>query len=274
METESKWHQDWQNPGHVRLFDSRSALSDRALARHFESFNDVLLLGDVLSRNPQARLVEVGCATGEFHRYVKLKHPSVRYCGMDVSRAALERARQKYPRGLFVPAQPDAPLAQSLRAAGQPDRADAVYSKDVVHHQTDPLGFLGQLLELASEALVVRLRTRDCGETVADPELSCQYHYDGWMPYLILNLQETVDFVRQRLPRAQLIVQRNRMVLGGRENRYLPKECYLPETGTAETAMAVLLRTDRPGQVRIEDKPDMQFSSPWYTRWRRRWPRP
>lgn len=262
----SQWHQDWQNPGHVRLFGSRSALSNKGLIAHFEAFNDVLMLGDILSGRRGARLLEVGCATGEFYRYVRLKHPSVRYVGVDVSRVALERAREKYPQGVFLAHSPEASLAQTLRAGGLQETADVVYSKDVVHHQTDPFGFLAQLLNAASAGVVVRLRTRDNGESVFDPELSCQYHYNGWMPYLVLNLQQTIDFVLSRFQRAQITVQRNRMVLGGKENRYLPKDCYLPETGTAETAMAVLLKTDHPGEVHIEDKTDMRFPAPWPAR--------
>lgn len=237
---------------------------------HYEAFSDVLLLGDVLSRNPDAQVVEIGCATGELYRYLQLKHPSVRYVGVDVSRVALQRAKQKYPEGLFILHDPEAPLEETLRQAGLREETEVIYSKDVIHHQTDPWGFLGQLLDRASKAAVVRLRTRDQGETVLDPNLSCQYHYNGWVPYLVLNLQEIIDFVRQRRPGAQLKVQRNRMILGGKENRYLPKECYLPETGTAETALAVLLKPDRPGEVLLEDKQDMRFPLPWYARWRKR----
>lgn len=266
----SKWHQDWQSPGHVRTYDARSAWPDRRLAAHYETFNDVLLLGKALARRPAARLVEVGCATGELCRYLHLKHPSTRYHGLDVSRVALERAREKYPQDRFLLHDPEAPLARTLHSAGLSGPIEVVYSKDVVHHQPDPFGFLGQLLDLASDAAVVRLRTRDFGETVMDPELSCQYHYDGWMPYLVLNLQETIDFVRRRLPQAEVIAQKNHMVLGGKENRYLPKECYLPQTGTAETAMAVLIETDHPGCVRVEDKVDMRFPLPWHARWRSR----
>jgi SAM-dependent methyltransferase len=229
----------------------------------------VLLLGRILARQPAARLLEVGCATGELCRYLHLKHPSTRYHGLDVSRAALERAREKYPQDRFLLHDPEAPLARTLHLAGLSGPVEVVYSKDVVHHQTDPFGFLGQLLDLASDATVVRLRTRDRGETVLDPELSCQYHYNGWMPYLVLNLEETVDYVRRRHPKAEVTVQRHRMVLGGKENRCLPKDCYLPEVGTAETALAILLKTDRPGEVTVEDKPDMRFPEPWTARLRR-----
>lgn len=267
---DSRWHRDWQSEGHVRLFDSRSALSDRALIAHYEAFNDVHLLGEFLSRNPQLYLVEVGCATGEFYRYLRLKYPSVQYAGVDIARPALERARRKYPEALFVLQEPGFSLSGWLRSVGRPEKVAVIYSKDVVHHQPDPFDFLGQLLEAASGAAILRLRTRDSGASVLDPNLSCQHHYNGWMPYLVMNLQETVEYVQRSLPHCEVIVQRHHVILGGRENRYLPKECYLPETGTAETAMAVLLNSDHPGEVRIEDKPEMRFPAPWYARWRNR----
>lgn len=266
----SPWHRDWQDEGHVRLFDSRSVLSDRALVGHYEAFNDILLLGEILSRNPKVSLLEAGCATGELYRYLQIRYPSVRYHGLDISRAALERARQKYPQGRFLLHDPEVPLASTLHAADLARPMEVIYAKDVVHHQTKPLEFLEQMLDLASEAAVFRLRTRDRGETVLDPELSCQYHYNGWVPYLVLNLQETINFVRARRPECELKVQRHPIILGGKENRYLPKECYLPETGTAETAMAVWFHPERPGELQIEDRRDMQPPSPWYSRWRKR----
>jgi hypothetical protein len=46
------------------------------------------------------------------------------------------------------------------------------------------------------------------------------------------------------------------MVLGGKHNRYLPKECYLDQTGTAETSVRVSLLGRNPGSVRIHDRVD------------------
>lgn len=251
--TASQWYQAWQDRSHASVFDARSRLSDRALVGAYESFSDVLLLGKILSKNPRARLAEVGCATGEFYRYLKRRHPWVTYGGIDISRVAIQRAKEKYPQGSFTVHPPDASLADSLRSAGFPEQVEVIYSKDVVHHQTDPFGLLGQLLEHATEALVVRLRTRDSGQTVLDPELSCQYNYRDWAPFLVLNVDETVRFLQQKAPEAELVLCRSYQVLGGQENRYLPKECYLPETGTAETAVAVLRKSGNPGKVSFRD---------------------
>lgn len=259
----SKWYQDWQSPDHAVLFDSRSRLADRPLVRNYESFSDVRLLQAAFGRSPEARLLEVGCATGEFYRYLRVRNPRARYHGMDISETAVTQARRKYPQGIFFQNRPEAQLQESLQAMGLPRELEILYSKDVVHHQTDPYGFLDQLIPAASEAVVLRLRTRDQGSSVMDPELSCQYHYHGWMPYIVLNIQELADFLRSRCSQAEIVLSRNYRVLGGRENRFLPKECYLPETGTAETAVGLFKKTSRSGDLRLENREEMLGSNGW-----------
>lgn len=257
-----RWYADWQEDEHASRFDGRSVLPDRMLVRNYEAFSDVRILHKQLQASGIHRLLEVGCATGEFHRYLRIRHPEMNYAGVDISRVALERARQKYPRGRFFTVDPGLPLRQGLQAAGLPERWDCVYSKDVIHHQTDPFGFIGQLLEAASALLVFRTRTRDQGPTILDPEQSCQYHYRGWMPYIVLNLRAMVDEIQRRAPGSEILLYRNRMVLGGEGGRFLPKECYLPETGTAETAVGVFLETAQPGRVQVIDRKEMAARYP------------
>lgn len=258
----AKWYADWQHQEHARHFDGRSALSDDDLVRNFESFNDVRLLGERLDRARPVTLLEVGCATGEFYRYLRIVHPQVRYYGVDISHAALARAKEKYPEARLLAIEPGAPLATAVERFGLTARPEFVWCKDVIHHQTDPFGLLAELVGAASEGVILRTRTRDVGATVRDPEVSCQYHYDGWMPYLVLNLQEVLDAITRQAPQAEVVVYRHHMVLGGRENRFLPKACYLPETGTAETAIGVFFATAHPGRVTVTDRTDMDVAYP------------
>lgn len=254
-EPRSVWYSDWQSAGHAGLFDARSVLSPRSLIRNYESFNDVRILGEWLAASSgPATLLEVGCATGEFHRYLRLAHPQVEYHGVDISRPAIAKACEKYPQGRFYVTRPEAAIGQEMASLGIPARPEVLYSKDVVHHQTDPYGFLSQLLEIPSRLLVLRTRTRDQGPTVLDPDLSCQYHYQGWMPYIVLNLDELLGQIHSRVPQAEILATRNRMILGGRENRYLPKDCYLPETGTAETSVGIFLHPEQPGRIQVADR--------------------
>ena len=248
------WYTDWQDLEHTRQLDGRSALPDRSLIRNFEHFSDVPLLGERLRAVPEPKMLEVGCATGEFYRYLRLKFPRVSYAGFDIAQPAISSARRKYPQGRFFLSDPAHTVPQTLKANGLEARWPVVYSKDVVHHQTDPFGFLAQLLEVCSDSLILRTRTRDKGATLVDPERSCQYHYQGWMPFIVLNVEELTERIQRQAPGCEIVMVRNHMVLGGRENRFLPKECYLPETGTAETAVGVFLKSTHPGRVRVIDR--------------------
>ncbi len=266
----SLWYSDWQNRRHAELFDARARLGRSSLIRNYEVFNDVRLLAERMPASRPTRLLEVGCATGEFCRYLGYRFPLADYTGVDISQTAVQRAKEKYPQARFYIADPARTVLENFHASGVSSRPQWIYSKDVLHHQVNPWSFLEQLLDAAEESVILRTRTRDRGPTVLDPDLSCQYHYSGWMPYLVLNLDELVEFIHVRRPDAEMVLIRNRMVLGGCENRFLPKECYLPETGTAETAMGVFLKTDQPGRTRVDDREDMQ-STPRLQSWLKKW---
>lgn len=262
MLRETRWYADWQHQSHASHFDGRHGLDAKNLVRNYESLNDVRLLNERVDRTRPLTLLEVGCATGEFSRYLRRRFPFVNYYGVDISEPAIGRAREKYPEARFFVARPGARLAEALRELAVPPAPEVVYAKDVLHHQTGPFEFLGDLVGVASETVVLRCRTRDVGQTELDPEKSCQYHYGGWMPYIVINLSELVGHVADSAPGAEIVVLRHRMVLGGQYGRFLPKECYLRETGTAETALGVFKKTVNPGRVTIEDRPD---GSPRYT---------
>lgn len=259
----TRWYADWQHPEHVERFDARSRLDARNLIRNYEAFSDVRLLKEWLDPSRALDLLEVGCATGEFSRYVRLRFPRLRYVGLDISAPAVARAKSKYPQTPFFVVDAARPLAETLKTLGVPERPAIIYSKDVVPHQVEPSAFLSSLIRQASEAVIVRCRTRDVGPTECDPERSCQYHYGGWMPYIVLNLQELIEHILAEAPGSDVVVYRHHMVLGGSNNRFLPKELYLEETGTAETAVGVFKNTDRPGQVTIRDRSDEAFTGTW-----------
>ena len=256
----TKWWADWQNLAHAREFDFRASLPNSILVRDLESFNDVRLLHEVLIGGRQKVFCEVGCATGDFYRYLLLRHPEAKYNGVDVSKPAIERARSKYPNGKFCRVDPNWEKEIMIDICGA--RPEIVFSKDVVHHQVKPFEFLFRLLGLPSEMLIFRTRTRDHGATEADPDKSCQYHYGGWMPYIVMNLTELIEQIQELAPASETIAYRNHMILGGKHNRYLPRDCYLEQTGTAETAIGVFLITKNPGKVTIRDRRD---SNPRYS---------
>ena len=255
----------WQEQEHAVFFDGFWDWSNAAIKRYYESLNDIQMLRRAADRIKGRRLVEIGCATGDLYRYVRRYHPVFDYVGVDISVPAVARARDKYPTGAFHVITDD--LAGIKAHCPDPD---LVFCKDVLLHQPDPFVFLKNLLAVPGEALIFRLRTRDLGKTVLDAGLSCQKHYSGWVPYMILNLDETIAAICAARPVVSVEIVRHYIVLGGYNGRFLPKDCYLPETGTAETSIFVKFAADgeETGAPNISIR-DAGEAAPPYTLWDR-----
>jgi len=236
---DQKYQEAWQEPIHADLFDARSHYSLERLKRVFENINEFRLFLEHKKEIRGRDFVEIGCATSELYRYLRRYHPEFRYRGFDISEPAIERARWKYPDGRFELCQAD--LSDVISVDICPA---VVWARDVVHHQPDPFEFLCSLLPISSEVTILRIRTRDKGASVVDPELSCQYHYDHWVPYIILNIDETVHAICKTIPVRKMIIMKRYVQLGGWHNRFLPKDCYYPETGTAETSLYITRSID------------------------------
>ena len=243
---EQKLREAWQQPDHADLFDKRAHYNLPRLRRTYESCNEFRLFLQHKTGVKGREFVEVGCATGELYRYLRRYHREFSYRGFDISAPAIERARQKYPGGRFDTCRAD--LSDIIKAELNPA---VVWARDVVHHQPDPFDYLGRLLAMGGELTILRLRTRDKGPTVRDPELSCQWHYNQWVPYIVMNLEETLETIGRILPGTRIIVVKHYVQLGGRHGRYLPKECYYPETGTAETAVLISRCPERGGRPEV-----------------------
>jgi len=234
-----KLREAWQEGAHADFFDARAHFSLGLLQRVYENFNEFRLFLDHKNKIRGRDFVEIGCATGELFRYLRCYHPEYRYHGFDISRPAIERARQKYSDGRFDICKAD--LSDILGCNTKPAVA---WARDVLLHQPDPFDYLSRILNISGEVTILRIRTRDQGPTELDPELSCQWHYNHWVPYMVLNVDETVDTICRFIPVKKMYMVKHYVQLGGHHNRFLPKECYYPETGTAETAVYIVRSND------------------------------
>lgn len=261
--SEQRLREAWQKPEHAELFDGRAHYSPARLRRVYESFNEFRLFLEHKYEIRGREFVEIGCATGELYRYIRRYHPEFRYHGFDISEPAIIRARQKYPEGRFETCRPD--LSDFSGVGLSPA---VVWARDVVHHQHDPFEYLSRLLPLSNEATILRLRTRDKGATVLDPEQSCQWHYNHWVPYMVLNIDETLNVICRSIAVGKLIVVKRYVQLGGWHNRFLPKECYYTDTGTAETSLYIARSKDGPriSQIIISSREDSDYVPPLWLR--------
>ncbi len=250
----------------MREFDEVSMYPRPLMKKRFESFNEVRLLREHAQEISGTTLFEIGCATGEFGRYVQQCLPRFRYTGYDISQPAIGRAVEKYGTDRYRLL--EAPISAFRESFG---RSDVVFCRDVIQHQLDPYAFIASLLDIAKQALILRLRTRDVGDTVFDAEQSCQYHYDRhWVPFLVLNTTELIERICADPTVTKIVVSRRHETLGGHHLRYVPKDLFYSETGTAETALIVLK-----GQGPRQGRPTITFNDrtdgPRFTLFERAW---
>jgi SAM-dependent methyltransferase len=248
----------WVGEEHVELFSGWNRGSAGRLVRFCNRFNEFQLFRTLIGDEGCHSLSDVGCATGGFYRYVRKVWPSLEYKGFDVSEKAIGRAMSLYPKGRFHVTQGGVRSTQEIMS-------DVIFSRDVVHHQEDPCVFLSDLYAVAGKYLILRLRTRELGVTIFNVPQSCQYIYGRWVPYIVFNTSELIDLVLSLdPPPARLLVWRHPVVLGGFGSRYLPKELYEPEAGTAQTALLIekgRAETNGDTVVAVETRPEYMGES-------------
>ncbi len=244
----------WQDPMHADVFDYLHKMPLCIVRKHYESFNEGRLLKRFKDKIRGDLFFEIGCATGELYRYLSHFMSRFQYVGLDISAPAIERAKAKYPRGRFYLL--ESGLDEIAQRWGQPD---VIWCHDVVMHQDDPYRFLHHLINLSKDVVILRLRTRDVGDTVFDREMSCQLHWDKyWVPYIVLNIDEMIQGICEHGDVKKIVLSRHYEVLGGHNYRFLPKELYFTSTGSAETAVFIQKGVSAAGAVDVSflDQPD------------------
>ena len=218
---------------HAIGYDLWNRYSTGRLVKELNGYNESRLFRSLIGDEDCSTISDVGCATGRFYRFFRQTWPSLEYKGFDVSEAAIDQATKAYPAGNFRVYNGD------LKTVSE-TRSDIVFCRDVVLHQHNPIEFLTDLYAAAKKYLILRVRTREVGPTVFDVGQSCIYSYGYWVPYIVINTLELTDLIRSFEPSpVKITLWRHLEVLGGRHGRFLPKELYYPETGTAETALLV-----------------------------------
>lgn len=225
----------WGDQEHANVFDYMYTMPNYILKKHYESFNEGRLLKAYKPAIGSDIFFEIGCATGELFRYINKYRKEFSYHGFDISEPSITRAKQKYPKGNFH--RLTGGFEEMQQKYGQPN---VVWCRDVILHQNDPYSFLDNLISLAKDALFVRLRTRDIGDTVFDTQISCQLHWDRyWVPYIVVNTDEMIRRIEVHQDVKKITICRAYEVLGGHNYRFLPKDLFFRESRSAETALLI-----------------------------------
>ena len=238
----------WNTESHLRKFDHWNRKINLEFDFVYGCFSEqtYLLESVKLLENPE--IFDIGCATGTTYRFLynKIRGSGYSYTGLDLSKSTIERARSLYPGVNFLTSNGER-LYEQLSL-----KADIVYSRDTILHQDSPYDFLDQLIEITERFLIIRLRTRDHGETEFDVSKSCQAYDNYWLPYIVLNIDELISYIKSKNNVIKVTINKSYDVLGGQHSRFLPKDLYFEKTGTAETSIMIELdAAKQKGEIEI-----------------------
>lgn len=226
----------WNTASHVKEFGFWNSLTKPTFNFMYGNFQENRFLIDIIKNKKATHVLDVGCATGTTYRYLSNKFTSkeYKYKGFDISQAAINNAKLLYRGNIFYKFTEN--IYQNLPEIDK----EIVYSRDTVMHQEEPLKFLEDLINITSKFLILRLRTRDEGETEWDFNISTQMHYDKyWMPYIVINIEELTNFILKIRKPKSIKINRSYKVLGGHNYRVLPRDLYFKKAGGAETSICI-----------------------------------
>ncbi len=152
--TVEKYYEGWNTDSHRQVFDRWNDQSDAHFRFAYGCFAELRYLISAIHQFERPSILDVGCATGTTYRYLSLvaRRP-FDYLGVDLSGAAIARAKELHPQATFR----QKGFERLLEFTGR--KYDIVFSRDTVLHQVHPYEFLGELLEVAARFVILRLRT-------------------------------------------------------------------------------------------------------------------
>ena len=129
---------------------------------------------------------------------------------------------------------------------------DLFFFFDVLVHSADPLKLLERLGASTGKYLCFQTPTRDQGVTEFDVEKSCRLENGVWVPWIVFNLDELLDHLKEQGSERFLVLKTYKQFSGG-GNRFLPRECFDPRTGSARTAICAVKRGVSKGLDSLEE---------------------
>jgi SAM-dependent methyltransferase len=107
------------------------------------------LAGPTLAANPTARLLDIGCANGEFLYYLRSQYPNISAVGVDVTPEVLAKARELVPDADFFVA--DVQTGENLPG----ERFDVVFMNGVHYLLPDYERWLRNVISLSRGMIYV-----------------------------------------------------------------------------------------------------------------------
>tara|TARA_A100001011_G_C14101575_1_gene753048 strand:- start:22 stop:858 length:837 start_codon:yes stop_codon:yes gene_type:complete len=227
------FHDGFKSEEHKKNFDVWNKMSSNYFRYVFSSFEENKYLLNYQSVKNEFTILDYGCSSGYLKRFLNFFYgKNYTYNGYDISKESVNLAKKLYGEENFF-SEDEYLQNDDLRKK----KYDIVYSRDTVLHQKEPWKFIDELVSKVKKKLILRLRTRNKGDTILDIQNNYQvYANESKIPYLVLNYNELIQYLK-KLNFKFIVTNRSTTILGGKYNRYLDKSLYLEETESAETSI-------------------------------------
>lgn len=217
----------WQTNAHLRNFTKYESFLKIYTHSLWNNSNIFFALNEIIHNCDS--LTEIGHGGGYFYYHLRRLKKKIDYIGFDVSKPCVEYCRKKYGLFFYLVSGKNDPLRKS----------DCVFFCDVAVHQKTPLEFIKNAASYADKYLLFYDRTRDIGKTEYDYEKSCCYENGYWIPFIVFNVSEMVNYLLT-LGFVKIVVIKNYNEFAGKADRYLPKDLYGKQAKTARTTFLAI----------------------------------
>jgi len=226
----------WNSPSHLEAFSDW--FEDLRIYRELRSRQIYQNLGRCLSEVvDQAEVInELGVGGGRSYQFFtnllngrrKGRAKNGNYKGYNIAQQCVDLCNSTF-----------GPRFELVDESSEFRKCDLFFFFDVLVHSEDPLALLDKVSLSTTKFLCFQTPTRDAGVTEYNPEKSCRLENGTWVPWIVFNLDELLDELRERGFERFLVLKACKDFSGGGK-RFLPKEFFEPAVGSARTAICAI----------------------------------
>ncbi len=135
--------------------------SQEQFKKYEESFSDIF--DDIYKKNV-VNLLDIGCGTGLFLKFINSKIKPIYYIGIDLSLNSVKLAKEKERKHNIA----DFIVGDAENPPVRLDTIDIAVSYTVIHHFRNPLGFIYRIINKVRWKMVISAMKKDSSAIILD----------------------------------------------------------------------------------------------------------
>ena len=195
---------------------------------------------------PGIKVLDVGCASGGFFNIMRTLEPAIDYTGIDIVKAAVDLARQRYPEARFE-------VTSGMAIPFDDGTFDLVHCTSVLNNEPRYQELWKEMYRVANRFVLADMRLlKDVGgeESVRESRYIIQFegqNQEAIVPYVVSDADEVISFLLSLNPRPQAL----------RGTGYFHEVSELADTPYSQVCMSLLL-VEKGNSTTARTKLDLQ----------------